>query len=996
MTIEQPLSDKAGTKSQFLSEISDRMRSFVAFVRSHITGDEKGEAQIFCDRLFQAFGHPGIMEAGGSLEFRIHKAKGTRFADLLWRPRLLLEMKKRGEKLTKHYRQAFEYWIDLVPDRPQYVILCNFDEFWIYDLNHQLDEPMDRVSLDELPDRYTALNFLFPEQRKPLFNNDRVAVTRKAANCVATLFNRMIARKPQPIPRERAQRFVLQCVLALFAEDVDLLPKGRFTELVQDCVAHGDAYDIIGGLFRQMADRHEADGGRYKGVSYFNGGLFSIVEPIDLTPDDLSLLVAATDDKWSKVRPAIFGSIFEGSMHKDDRHAFGAHFTSETDIYKVVLPTIVRPWRDRIAAAKTAADLLSLRNELLDFRVLDPACGSGNFLYVAYRELKRLELELLDRIYAEFGSKSQRAAGGTSLVSASQFYGMDINSFAVELAKVTLMLAKTLALKETRDHLASGQQHLPFDLSEQPLPLDNLDSNFRAVDALLTDDHMIQPWPEVDAIIGNPPFLGAKRLKPMRGASYVNLLRKKYPEMSGMADYCVYWFRRTHDLLPICTKDKPTSGRAGLVGTQNIRNNASRVPGLDHIVASGTIIEAVDNQPWSGEANVHVSIVNWVKTKDPAILPATRRLWTQPSKSATKKGKRSTADDTQSRYELTCRDVPFINSSLSDEADVSTKQRLECNVTPKRSFQGKITGYDGFLLDTEQAEPLRKDSAAVIFPYLTGRELLDDFKLSRFIIDFGNRDMLEASAFPSAFAHCKKHVLPAVEQSVANAEHSDSDMVDARREHLGRWWQLWNRRDELSSVLKTMPRYIGCSRVTRRPVMIFISSKICPSDALQVFTLDDDYSFGVLQSSFHFEWFRKSSRLKVESDMRYSVRAVFETFAWPQTPSKADIEAVAEVSRALRSLRARAITSVGGGLRDLYRNLDIPGKHPLREAHLALDEAVRKAYGMNAGQDELTFLMNLNQAVHQSEQAGDKVEPPGLPSFIKDARHFVSADCYSE
>src|SRR5437016_4905004 len=133
-----------------------KINEFVKFVADHITGDEKGQAQIFCDRLFQAFGHAGIMEAGGTLEFRIHKGKGTKFADLLWRPRLLMEMKKRGERLERHQQQAFDYWWSLVPDRPKYVILCNFDEFWIYDLNYQIDEPIDRVGIDELPQRYTA------------------------------------------------------------------------------------------------------------------------------------------------------------------------------------------------------------------------------------------------------------------------------------------------------------------------------------------------------------------------------------------------------------------------------------------------------------------------------------------------------------------------------------------------------------------------------------------------------------------------------------------------------------------------------------------------------------------------------------------------------------------------------------------------------------------------------------------------------------------------
>ncbi|MCY7381251.1 MAG: class I SAM-dependent DNA methyltransferase, partial [Microcoleus sp. CAN_BIN18] len=146
-----------------MTDTLNNIKRFVDYVRT-LKGDEKGEAQVFCDRLFQAFGHPGYKEAGAELEYRV-KAKGktTKFADLLWRPRLLLEMKKRGEKLEKHYQQAFEYWLELVPQRPQYVVLCKFDEFWVYDFDLQLREPVDRIKLEELPDRFTALNFLFPE-----------------------------------------------------------------------------------------------------------------------------------------------------------------------------------------------------------------------------------------------------------------------------------------------------------------------------------------------------------------------------------------------------------------------------------------------------------------------------------------------------------------------------------------------------------------------------------------------------------------------------------------------------------------------------------------------------------------------------------------------------------------------------------------------------------------------------------------------------------------
>ena len=199
-----------------------------------------------------------------------------------------------------------------------------------------------------------------------------------------------------------------------------------------------------------MANPTPAEGGRFQDVPYFNGGLFAVVEPIELKVMELTLLAEAAAENWSMVNPAIFGTLFEGSMDQKERHAFGAHFTSEADIQKVVLPTIVRPWRERIAAAKTAKELLALREEMLHYRVLDPACGSGNFLYVAYRELKRLKLELLEKIYANFGKQTRELAGGTSLVSAGQFFGIDIKPFAVELAKVTLMLAKKLALDETQ------------------------------------------------------------------------------------------------------------------------------------------------------------------------------------------------------------------------------------------------------------------------------------------------------------------------------------------------------------------------------------------------------------------------------------------------------------------------------------------------------------------------------------------------------------------
>ena len=188
----------------------------------------------------------------------------------------------------------------------------------------------------------------------------------------------------------------------MFAEDIDLLPSGTIKGIINDCVdSKQSSYDLFGGLFQQMNNPEPATGGRFKGVRYFNGGLFANIEPIELTGHELGLLGgkdgAATKD-WSKVNPAIFGTLFQHSMEAAERHALGAHFTSEADIQRIVGPTIIRPWRKRIDAAKTATELLAIRRELMKFRVLDPACGSGNFLYVAFREMARLDLRIMSRL----------------------------------------------------------------------------------------------------------------------------------------------------------------------------------------------------------------------------------------------------------------------------------------------------------------------------------------------------------------------------------------------------------------------------------------------------------------------------------------------------------------------------------------------------------------------------------------------------------------------
>jgi len=890
-------------------------------------------------------------------------------------------MKRRGEDLRRHYRQAFDYWTRLVPGRPRYVVLCNFDEFWVYDFETQMDTPVDQLTVQELPRRYGPLAFLFPNREKPTFGNDQEAVTRQAADLLATCFNKLVARK---VERGLAQRFILQMLVALFAEDIGLLEQYLVTNLLADCKEPRDSFDLLGGLFAAMNTPGGISGGRFQGVNYFNGGLFAEPARIELYPDELAQLKQAAKSDWSKVRPEIFGTLFEHSTVKGERHALGAHFTNAADIMKIVGPTIVEPWREQIEGAKTVKRLKELLQRIHHFTVLDPACGSGNFLYIAYRELKRLEVRLYERLQ-EMSAKADPAQLVFGFVTASNFYGMDIIPFAIELAKVTMMIGRKLAIDE-------------LHITEHALPLDNLDANFHACDALIDGEGAPMKWPKkMDAIIGNPPFLGAKRLKPERGPDYVNAVRRAYPDVPGMADYCVYWFRKAHDHLPPCTPDDPLTGRAGLVGTQNVRNNQSRVGGLDHLVETGTIVEAVDNQPWSGEANVHVSIVNWVKTQDPKLLPPNRRLWYKVDPQAgVKKPRKRGSGPASKEYELDSRECGFINSALSDGADVSGARVLRCNTKPQRVFQGQVPGHSDFILSVAEArELLLSDSTnrEVIHPFLVGRDVVTGTgRPTRFVIDFQAIDVLEASAYKKPFERIESKVLPARENNAKKGKSSDGKLRPHHQLFLRYWWRHSYDRPEMVSLLATMPRYVVCSGVTKRPIFNFISNEIRPDHAVFVFAFPDDYSFGILQGYPHWLWFiTKCSKLTER--FRYTPPSVFDTFPWPQSPTVQQIDAVAAAGREVRRVREEALKKVHGGLRAVYRTLELPGKNPLKDAHAALDSAALMAYGFSPRKDLLTQLLELNLAVAVRIDASESVTSPGVPPGYPDPAGLVTDDC---
>jgi hypothetical protein len=950
------------------------LQSFVTYVTTHLTGDENGEAADYLDHLFRALGHDGIKEAGASREYRVAKkggGKGKNHIDLLWPERVLFEMKSRGQKLERHYDQLFDYWTHIVPHRPPYAILCNFDEFWIYDFNHQLFDPVEKIALTDLPHRSEALAFLLPKPRKPLFNNNRVEVTREAAAELAALFRSIVARGED---RPRAQHFILQLLVTLVSEDMALLPRQILTRLVDECRDKGEsAYDLIGGLFRQMNTKVPARGGRFTDVPYFNGGLFAEIDPVELQPAELDLLAGVAGRKWNLVKPEIFGTLFQSSMDANERHAYGAHFTSEFDIQKVVGPTIVRPWRARMAEAwNSMDDLMAVLTALRAFRVLDPACGSGNFLAVAYREMKRMEQDILNRLreLSRFikvkGSKAGKSVPPEALmnaVSIQQFYGMDVLPFAAELAKVTLMVAKEMWVMEN-SHADDSES---LFARESPLPLDNLDANIRCVDALFTD------WPAADAIVGNPPYLGSRYIAQELGYDYAKRVQERFPAVPKMADFCTHWFRLAHDSLP-------DGGRAGLVGTNTIRQNEGREASLDHIVANGgTITDAVSTQVWSGDAAVHVSIVNWLKGEEAGKKMLTTQV----------------GDRVSDPWKI--EEVETIVTSLATSLDLSVANRLVANEKAKKCFTGQNPVNAGFFLQPDEASELIASdprNREVIIPYLIGRDLVEAGGPARWIIDFAKRDLFDAKSFPLPFARLQQTVMPSV-LARAEKEKKDTGKEVTRYTRIAeRWWQFYDYRPGTIAAINSVPRYVAISRVTKRPIFEFVSNGIHPDTTIVAFPLADDYSFGILQSVIHFEWFKaRCSSLK--GDFRYTSDTVFDSFPWPQSPTRNQLEAVAREAVALRQLRREVMAKMDWSLRDLYRTLEEPGSNPLRDAQARLDLAVRAAYGMPKDTDILAFLLALNQTCAAKEAAGEAITPPGLPLPVEEYPSFVSGDAIS-
>jgi SAM-dependent methyltransferase len=900
-----------------------------------VTTGERASAQSHFGDLCRMLGEPTPTDAdptGSWYAFEKGAEKfdgGDGFADVWKKGFFAWEYKGKRKDLRAAYRQLVDYKDAL--ENPPLLVVSDLDRIEVHTNFTGLSPRTYTVTLDDLaaadpsePLRILRSVFTEPEALRPTF--DRAALTEEAARHFAELAGALHARGHEP---QAVAHFLDKLLFCLFAEDTGLLPKGLLSRLADATRAQPEDFGAaLGELFGRMA----SGGGMFgvERIDWFNGGLFDSADVLTLTASEIALLVEVGRLDWGRIEPAIFGTLFERGLDPSQRTQLGAHYTSREDIWKLVEPVVIRPLRREYAAMQAQVTELTRRRDastkkgpdpealrlfgafldrLRAVRVLDPACGSGNFLYIALQALKDLEFEAIG-----WGSLVLRIPQQFPGVGPEAVLGIEINPYAAELARVTIWIG------EIQWMLSHG-----FAYRRNPVlrPLDSI----ATMDALLDLSDPTNPreaeWPAAEFIVGNPPFLGDKFMIANIGERYVEDLRSVFRgRLPGAADLCCYWHEKARAQI--------AAGhlmRAGLLATQAIRAGASRQV-LERIKESGDIFFARADDPWVlAGANVHISFVGQDDGSE-----AERTLDGQP--------------------------VPEINANLTVGIDLTKARRLRENVGI--AYQGPVK-VGSFEVDDATARrmllapnPDGRSNSDVIRPWVNG---LDIARRPRgmWIIDFGEMPMSEAALYEVPFEHVKKNVMP-------------MRLRGRRAGRAERWWLHGETVPALRRATHGLNRYICTTRVAKHRIFAWVASPTLPDSRLVVFAREDDYSFGVLHSRLHEAWTRGtgSQRREVESGFAYTPTTCFETFPLPH-PTDAQREAIATAARELDRLREGWLNPPGLSDFELksrtLTNLYNARPTWLAQAHQRLDAAVLDAYGWPAGlgDDEiLTRLLELN------------------------------------
>lgn len=881
-------------------------------------GDEKQEtARFWMDLLQNVY---GIENPSQYIEFEVPvKLRHTSFIDAyIDSTKVLIEQKgadidlKKGAKqsdgaVLTPYQQAKRYAGELPHNmNPRWIVVCNFREFEIHDMNRPYDTP-ETIRLADLETEYHRLGFLANPGSESV--RKEMQVSLQAGEIVGVLYDALLKKYIDPDDPETLRSLNALCVrlvFCLYAEDAGIFGRrGMFHDYLESRAAN--ARNALIDLFRVL-DTPEDKRDPYMdddlaAFPYVNGGLFadeSVVIPrLDDEIVDLILHRASEDFNWSQISPTIFGAVFESTLNPETRRSGGMHYTSIENIHKVIDPLFFDDLRAELdgilegSVERTRrAKLEAFQNKLASLTFLDPACGSGNFLTETYLSLRRLENEAISSLHHD---QITLDIGNPIKVSIGQFYGIEINDFAVTVAKTALWIAESQMMKETEDVV-----HMSLDF----LPLRSY-ANIVEGNAMRLDWEGVVDKLKLDYIMGNPPFVGyslqSKEQKADILSVYVDEKGKPY-KTAGKIDYVAGWYFKASQFI------QGTSIRAAFVSTNSI-TQGEQVAGVWKPLFErfGIHIDFAHRTfRWDSEASlkahVHCVIVGF-----------------------------SVADNTKVKV-IFDSDVPktvkHINAYLADADNVFIESRTQpiCDV-PVMQNGGKPTEGGFLILTEEEKNNLIKDepqAAKLIRPYMMGKD---------FIVRRPRYCLWMAGVAPSIIRNCPK-VLKRIQQVREYRLASPKAATRKKAETP----MLFDEVRECETDYVAIPKVSSENR--RYIPMDYLPKEIIPGDKLFMLQSASLYYFGILTSNVHMAWMRAvCGRLK--SDYSYSNTIVYNNFPWP-TPTDEQRAKIEQTAQAILDARALYPDS---SLADLYDETTMPPE--LRKAHQDNDRAVMRAYGFS-------------------------------------------------
>ncbi len=872
-------------------------------------GYEKGETQSFYNDFFRIFGVR--RESVARYEERVAKLDDTRgFIDLFWPGVLIVEQKSAGRDLGAAYEQAGSYFDALSErDRPRYILVSDFRHFELHDL---LQREVAAFRLDELPDHAEKFGFILGVESRTFRDQDPANI--EAAELVGRLHDSL---RDAGYPDHDLERFLVRIVFCLFADDTGVFePRDILLDFVETRTRPDgmDLGPLLVRLFEVLDTPEEArsatldeDLARFP---YVNGDLFAgRISIPDFNSAMREHLLAACRFNWSSISPAIFGSLFQSVMDPEQRRQQGAHYTTERNILKVIEPLFLDDlWGEfaRIKALRRGRlpRLREFQEKLGRLTFFDPACGCGNFLVIAYRELRRLELEVLREL---LGSEERQVlqfdVSSLSRLDVDRFYGIEIGEFPARIAEVALWMM---------DHLMNNELSLEFGQSYARIPLKR-SPHIHCGDALEMDWEDLLPAEDCSFVFGNPPFGGAKFQSPEQRAQVRRIAA--LGGTGGTLDYVTAWFLRAGEYVG---KSGPPGGRAriGFVATNSITQGeqvAQLWPilfgrsGLEIAFAHRTFAWGSDAR---GMAHVHVVIIG---LDDREGVPAARRLFSYDD---VKGDPHESAHAVLSPY-------LFDAGGLADPHLVVREESRPINGLPKLVIGSKPIDGGNYIFNAEErVDLLASEPAAAQFlrPYVGSREFLQG----------GDRWILALHDAPPQTLR----QLPEVRRRIAAVKAVRLASRAASTRDLAETPTLYHVNVIPSAPFLVVPE-TSSERREYAP-MAWMEPPVVPSNALKILLGAEKATFALLTSTMHMAWLRHIGG-RLESRYRYSIGLVYNAFPLP--PKDADLAPLDSLAQAV--LDARAVHP-GATLADLYDPELMPVE--LRRAHRALDRAVDRLY----------------------------------------------------